>query len=193
MQQDSPNDKINSTVEPKVPEELAQKIRFLSEKPQESILRSEALSIVRELWPAAFKVSTPKPLKIGIHKDIQAAGLLPDHVIEMAIKYFVSRDRYLECTREGCHRIDLNGRRTGRVNIKEAIRADMILYSRYQRKVRHTLSDNPIFLGKMRLISIINQKAVPQKMRPKDSACTVKADLSSDKSIVTSAPVESEN
>ncbi len=132
---------------------LVGRIEAFSAKDSEQLLRSEALSVVRELWPLVFTVSHPRPLKIGIHKDILATNILPKHIVELAIKYFVTRDRYLEATREGAFRVDLDGNRSGRVSLKEALRADMILYRRHQLRVNHCLSDNRSYIGKFKLVS----------------------------------------
>ena len=55
------------------------------------------------------------PLKIGIHKDIPD-GLIEPKVLRLAFRRYVNNPGYLNATRLGAARIDLNGEPAGTVD-----------------------------------------------------------------------------
>jgi sRNA-binding protein len=94
----------------------------------------EPLDKIRVRFPYCFagsKERTRNPLKIGIHLDI-AAGMpeLPEADISRALKFYVTRFRYLECCLDGAPRLDLNGEPAGVVSAAEAASAQRWLSKR---------------------------------------------------------------
>ncbi len=119
----------------------------LSLRKDKEILGHEAVRVLRLLWPAVFRVSSPRPLKIGIDKDIAATGKVPENIIRIGLRCYTRLENYLECTTAGRARIGLDGKPDGRVRLEEAVNADMLLYARYCRQ-------NParVFIGQLRLV-----------------------------------------
>ena len=128
--------------------EIASLIADLSCRDDKDILGHEAVRVLRLLWPAVFRVSSPKPVKIGIDKDIAATGLVPENIMKIGLRCFTRLEQYLECTRAGRARIGLDGKPAGQVRLDEAVNADLILYARYCR-------NNPprAFVGQLRRVT----------------------------------------
>lgn len=118
----------------------------LSQRKIKDVMGHEALRVLRLLWPAVFRVSSPRPLKIGIDKDIAATGKIPQEFIKIGLRCYTRLDQYLESTRAGRARIGLDGKGHGKVRLEEAVNADLMLYDRYLRR-------NPprAFVGQLRL------------------------------------------
>lgn len=133
-------------------ETLKQDIENLSGKCNADIPKSEALRIARKIWPQLFSVSDPLPLKIGIHKEMIDADLIPATIVKIALRYFVKQDRYLEALTEGTTRIDSKGHRVGRVTLREAVGAEIALYRKQQRKLTGNTCDNREFIGRLRVV-----------------------------------------
>ncbi|USE35214.1 ProQ/FINO family protein [Endozoicomonas sp. SCSIO W0465] len=85
-----------SAMSQSLPEEARKILERLHSRPDSDVMNSEALRLVRIIWPGAFNVSDPRPLKIGIHKEMAEAKLLPAYIIPVALRFFTSMDRYLE-------------------------------------------------------------------------------------------------
>lgn len=134
-----------------LPEEAVDILESLHNRPDNMVMTSEALRLVSILWPSAFNVSDPRPLKIGIHKDMAEANLLPDHVIPVALQFFTSMERYLEKIKPGATRINLLGKAAGRVRLREAVDAEIKLYTRSSdfNTIRHQ-----VIIKKIRLLSV---------------------------------------
>jgi len=56
-----------------------------------------------------FDPDQPRPLKIGIHKDIRAAGGFSGKELSRAMKVWTKRSAYLLQIELGHHRFDLDG------------------------------------------------------------------------------------
>ena len=54
-----------------LPPEAVERLKRLGKQAEDDVLNTEALRIIRAIWPDAFNVIAPKPLKIGIHKDME--------------------------------------------------------------------------------------------------------------------------
>ena len=142
----------NTGTEPLILSEETQKLlNRLNGRPAEDILNSEALRIVRAVWPAAFSVIAPKPLKIHIHKDMEKAQLVPSHLIHKALKFFTSLDRYLEAIKPGAIRINLNGEQAGTVRLREAVDAEI---KRYTLCHPHSEQRERVIIKQIRLVSV---------------------------------------
>ena len=111
-----------------LPEEARKILERLHNRPESDVMNSEALRLVRVIWPGAFNVSEPRPLKIGIHREMAEANLLPAHIIPVALRFFTSMERYLEKIKPGATRINLQGQAAGRVKLREAVDAEIKLY-----------------------------------------------------------------
>ena len=134
---------------------------------QTQVSKSEALRMVRERWPEAFRVASPRPLKVGIHNEMKQTGEFPLSIIKSALKLFTTQERYLMSIKPGRTRIDLGGKPAGKVKLKEAVNAEIILFQRQekQRKKRQR-----IHVGQLRLVSIGSKQEVsPEKMTEEEA------------------------
>ena len=136
----------NAKVSQASDKDVEQLLADLQGRSNKEILGHEALRVLRSLWPKVFRVSSPRPLKIGIDKDIESTGRVPANISKIALRCYTRLDLYLESTRAGRARIGLDGKPSGKVRLDEAVNADMMLYARYCRK-------NPprVFVGQLRL------------------------------------------
>ena len=112
-----------------LPEEAQAILDRLQNRPDRDIMNTEALRLVRILWPEVFNVSRPRPLKVGIHKEMTQEGLLPDDIISIALRFFTTMERYMESIKPGATRINLQGQAAGRVKLREAVDAEIKLYT----------------------------------------------------------------
>jgi len=76
------------------------------------------LRVLRELFPESF--GQPRPLRVGIHHDIVALGLLTPAEVRGVLVVHCNGPAYLQSLTEGANRIDLNGEVTGQVSREEA-------------------------------------------------------------------------
>ncbi len=74
------------------------------------------------LYPACFDWRQPRPLKLGIHRDLIAAGH-PNRIVRGALGAYCSRRAYLKAMRAGVPRIDLQGQPAGEITPDEAAEA----------------------------------------------------------------------
>ncbi|MGB1271394.1 MAG: ProQ/FINO family protein [Endozoicomonas sp.] len=139
-----------------LPEEARKILARLESRPQSDVMNTEALRLVRILWPEAFNVSSPKPLKIGIHKEMEAAHLLPDHIIPIALRFFTTMERYLENIKPGAPRVNLKGEHAGRVRLREAVDAEIKLFTQSSDFV--TTRDR-VIIKEIRLLSVTKSQS----------------------------------
>src|SRR5262249_53716546 len=78
-----------------------------------------AITALVETFPAAFTGFGRKPLKLGIHDDLLARGIAPD-VATKGLAAYCSSMGYLNATKAGAARIDLDGNEVGAVTDDEA-------------------------------------------------------------------------
>jgi len=71
-------------------------------------------AILHARWPAIFDITHPRPLKVGIHKDIVQAGVAPN------LLAYVTSDEYKKTLVAGTVRIDLEGQPAGVVTVLQA-------------------------------------------------------------------------
>ncbi|WP_422138257.1 ProQ/FINO family protein [Endozoicomonas sp. ALC020] len=116
---------------------------------RDEISSSEALRLIRERWPEAFRVASPRPLKVGIHNEMNQTGEFPASTIKKALKLFTQQDRYLSSIKEGRNRVDLNGKPAGKVKLKEAVNAEILLY---QRQLTRQKKNERVFVGQLKLV-----------------------------------------
>ena len=145
-------------INPGLPEEAQKILARLQERPDSDVMNSEALRLVRILWPKAFNVSQPKPLKIGIHREMADANVLPSHIIPVALRFFTSMERYLEQIKSGATRINLQGKPAGRVKLREAVDAEIKLYTHSSDFIPQR---NSVLIEKVRIISVNGQERTP--------------------------------
>ncbi len=83
-----------------------------------------ALPPLAEVYPACFDWERPRPLKLGIHKDLLAAGFggagVKPAEIRRALGRYCNRPRYRKTLRAGANRVDLDGQPAGAVTAEEA-------------------------------------------------------------------------
>lgn len=139
-----------------LPEEVIERLQRLENRPEDDILNTEALRIVRAVWPFAFNVIAPAPLKIGIHKDMEdeTAGQIPAFIISKALRFFTTLDRYLAMIQPGAPRLDLSGNAVGKVKLREAVDAEIKRYQQSQPKVPER---ERIIIKQIRLVAVNNQ------------------------------------
>jgi len=89
------------------------------------------IALLAETFPKCFSVYQPRrrPLKIGIHKDILAAvdGALTPLELGRGLGAYCSNQAYLEHTRTGAWRLDLDGKPAGVVTADEEAHAKATL------------------------------------------------------------------
>lgn len=137
-----------------LPEEARKILERLHNRPESDVMNSEALRLVRVIWPGAFNVSNPRPLKIGIHKEMAEANLLPAYIIPVALRFFTSMERYLEKIKPGATRINLQGQAAGRVKLREAVDAEIKLYTQSSDFIT---TRDLVIIKKVRLLSVNKQ------------------------------------
>jgi ProP effector len=90
-----------------------------------------AIALLAELYPKCFAIyeERRRPLKIGIHQDIQAAldGAITPTELHRALGFYCSNPVYLSQTRTGAGRVDLNGELAGAVTADEEAHAKATL------------------------------------------------------------------
>ncbi|MDG4597448.1 MAG: ProQ/FinO family protein [Candidatus Contendobacter sp.] len=74
------------------------------------------------LYPACFNWERPKPLKIGIHHDLVAAGC-ERAAVQRALARYCHRPLYRRALRPGATRVDLHGQPAGIVTQQEVRQA----------------------------------------------------------------------
>ena len=144
-------DKVDANADSIISEEGRKLLEKLANKPENEIMNSEALRVVRAFWPEAFHVSSPKPLKVGIHKDMESEGVVPPHIISIALRFFTTLERYLEIIKPGAIRIDLQGEPVGKVKLREAVDAEIKLFQQSQAR---TTGRTRVVVNRIRLISV---------------------------------------
>jgi len=95
--------------------------------PSARIVRQQAvaavIALLAELYPRCFSIyeGRRRPLKIGIHKDIQAKldGAITADELHKALGAYCSNPVYLSSTRKGAWRLDLDGKPAGVVTADE--------------------------------------------------------------------------
>ncbi len=83
-----------------------------------------------ETYPACFDGENPRPLKLGIHRDLMAAGF-EKAAVKRTLARYCNRPRYRKALCAGAIRIDLQGQPAGAVTAAEAetARADLIAWT----------------------------------------------------------------
>ena len=136
-----------------LPEDTQKLLKRLKNRPESEIMNSEALRVVRSVWPEAFHVSSPRPLKIGIHKDMENANLVPSHIISIALRFFTTLERYLETIKPKAVRIDLDGQPAGKVKLREAVDAEIKLFN-LSNEAREPEKRTRIVIKQIRLLAV---------------------------------------
>ncbi|MCP5451252.1 MAG: ProQ/FinO family protein [Gammaproteobacteria bacterium] len=75
--------------------------------------------VLAETYPACFDGENPRPLKLGIHHDLMAAGF-EKAAVKRTLARYCNRPRYRKALRAGAIRIDLQGQPAGVVTAAEA-------------------------------------------------------------------------
>ena len=79
---------------------------------------AQIIAALAERWPQCFTISKAerRPLKIGVARDIIAAGGITRGDIGRALRSYTSVEGYLESCKAGAARIDLDGNVAGSVS-----------------------------------------------------------------------------
>jgi ProP effector len=98
------------------------------------------IALLAERWPRCFWVweARRRPLKLGIHKEIQAAldGAITQTELHKALGVYCSNRAYLEHTLTGAWRLDLDGKPAGTVTADEEAHAKATLAGIRAKKAR---------------------------------------------------------
>ena len=96
--------------------------KFLTSRNVDIAIAGEARAYLHARFPKCFsaKGKEKRPLKIGIDKDLFAAGGIPGWAIWRALQDYTSGPMYRRAMVEGAERIDLNGEPVGAVTASEA-------------------------------------------------------------------------
>jgi sRNA-binding protein len=87
------------------------------------------IAVLAEHFPAVFAIEgwqPHKPLKVRIHKDVAAAGIMPVEDIGPALRLYVCRLMYQRALAAGGSRYGLDGEPCGEVTAKHAEEAAVI-------------------------------------------------------------------
>lgn len=114
----SPVQEENRQTEPVEPKD-AVKAAEQPVKQAEQISAKQRLNLWLKAYPAAFDITAPKPLKIGIHKDLQQAEDLTEKLVKRVLANYVKLPRYFSCIKAGADRLDLKGEVCGQVTAEE--------------------------------------------------------------------------
>jgi sRNA-binding protein len=107
-------------------------------------LALDTLCVLAELFPAAFRPPSIRPLKIGIRADLIARAPVTEAEAEIALGYHCRSLRYLRGMIEGAPRIGLDGLEVGTVTADDATFAKVrIAAIRQRRKARKAASAKP--------------------------------------------------
>lgn len=97
---------------------------------------AELFRLLSAKWPAAFNAVEPKPLKIGILRDIRAGQHeMSEEELERALRAYTKTNKYLASMVAGAPRVDLNGNPSGEVSEADAAGAKGILGARMARDI----------------------------------------------------------
>jgi sRNA-binding protein len=108
------------------------------------------IAALAERWPRCF--SQKRPIKIGIHADIVAAGGFTADEVAHALRYYVGKPSYLEAMAKGGDRIDLDGNIAGQVTEAQTRHAVELYAARQARSERH------------RTAKLVAQKKQPRRL-----------------------------
>lgn len=84
-----------------------------------TLTSAPTLPALIETYPACFDGENPRPLKLGIHRDLMAAGF-EKAAVKRTLAHYCNRPRYRKALRAGAIRIDLQGQPAGVVTAAEA-------------------------------------------------------------------------
>lgn len=122
-------EETNTPIEPEPPvleenisaAELEDSAKIENQQTQsiEQLTPKQRLNLWLKAYPAAFTLNEPKPLKIGIHKDLQQAEDLTEKLVKRVLANYVKLPRYLNSIKADADRVDLNGQVCGQVTAEE--------------------------------------------------------------------------
>jgi len=102
-----------------------------SARQKRSQAAAAAIALLAETFPQCFSVyqERRRPLKIGIHLDIEPAldGVITPAELHRALGFYCSKPFYLDHARKGAQRLDLNGKPAGTVTADEEAHAKATL------------------------------------------------------------------
>jgi sRNA-binding protein len=90
---------------------------------------NNGIDVLAKHYPSVFALEgwqTHKPLKVGIDKDIDAAGIMPAEDIGPALRLYVQRLMYQRALAAGGSRYGLDGEPCGEVTAKHAAEAAVV-------------------------------------------------------------------
>lgn len=99
---------------------------------------ADLIAVLADFWPQTFSLyeRRRRPLKLGIHRDIEAAaaGAITAEEIKVALRSYCCNIGYLLACKEGAARIGLDGEPAGSVTADEAANAaSLVAYKRSKR------------------------------------------------------------
>jgi sRNA-binding protein len=100
--------------------ESTQQVTQAQLRARERRLAVDTLCVLAELFPAAFRPPSIRPLKIGIRADLIARAAVTEAEAEIALGYHCRSLRYLRGMIAGAARVDLDGLEVGPVTADDA-------------------------------------------------------------------------
>jgi ProP effector len=127
------------------------------------------IALLAELYPKCFSIyqERRRPLKAGIHVDIQAAldGAITPGELRQVLGYYCSNPAYLSHLRTGVERFDLNGEPAGAVTDDEETHARAMLASIKAKKEARAAAANAQAPPANKRLSLADLKAAALKRR----------------------------
>jgi ProP effector len=107
-------------------------------------------------WPACFQMleTRRRPLKVGIHHDIMAAGGFAEAELRFTLGWYTRNPRYRDGLVAGAERVGLDGQPAGAVSVEEAEDAqkkNAAYYKKARQRQGHTPKAHPLFPYKLKL------------------------------------------
>ena len=79
------------------------------------------LKLLSEQFPQTFSHPDPRPLKIGIHRDVLIGNTVRRRDLESALRAYTSNPGYSRALSAGASRIDLDGNPAGAVTAEDEV------------------------------------------------------------------------
>jgi len=132
----SPETRVKQSSSNEALQQTLQTVEAVDQSWRQGVL--ETLGVLREWFPAAF-AGRPRPLKVGIHKDlIERAPAITPVEIARALGYHTKSNGYLLALKPGAPRVDLDGDEVGAVTDGEAVYAKGFFDARKKRAAKQS-------------------------------------------------------
>jgi ProP effector len=139
----------------------------------------DLIDVLADLWPQCFVVyeRRRRPLKLGIHHDIEAAGAgaITAAEISAALRLYCSNIAYPRACHEDADRIDLSGNPAGTVSASEAANCAASLQAQQAKRAAKTNGANPNRAAPVASMSLPTSPSEPTSPSPNGKPAAAKA------------------